>query len=487
MNKAVPTTELSDRDRSITMIGILTAMLLAALDQSIVTPAMPTIGGQLGDPQYLPWIVTAYLLTATAVAPLYGKISDIYGRRRTLYAALILFLAGSVISALSPNIFVLIGGRAIQGIGGGGLFALSQIIIGDMLPPRERGRYSAWISGMWAVAGIAGPLLGGTLAEWNWSLIFWLNLPLGAIAMIVINNPLKKLHAVTRAHKLDYLGSLLLVVATALLLLMLNWGGAVYPWTSPVIVGMGVVSLALWIAFGIRLSRAAEPLVSLEVLSSPIVLAGCFAMFMIAGANVGLAVYLPVYGQAWFGLSPATSGYALLGFLLGTTVGATFSGRLTMRVVRVKIISIIGATVSGLALIALGLLASQTSLIVYEALLVVIGFGLGTTFPVTTVSVQNGVDQQHLGVATGMLTFLRSLGAALGVAVLGAIALGYGIPLGAEAGGSLPHVTDTFPFAVLFYANAGMMFAGAIITALMPHKQLRGRNEGPAPAPAVAE
>lgn len=476
MNKAVPTTELSDRDRSITMIGILTAMLLAALDQSIVTPAMPTIGGQLGDPQYLPWIVTAYLLTATAVAPLYGKISDIYGRRRTLYAALILFLAGSVISALSPNIFVLIGGRAIQGIGGGGLFALSQIIIGDMLPPRERGRYSAWISGMWAVAGIAGPLLGGTLAEWNWSLIFWLNLPLGAIAMIVINNPLKKLHAVTRAHKLDYLGSLLLVVATALLLLMLNWGGAVYPWTSPVIVGMGVVSLALWIAFGIRLSRAAEPLVSLEVLSSPIVLAGCFAMFMIAGANVGLAVYLPVYGQAWFGLSPATSGYALLGFLLGTTVGATFSGRLTMRVVRVKIISIVGATVSGLALIALGLLASQTSLIVYEALLVVIGFGLGTTFPVTTVSVQNGVDQQHLGVATGMLTFLRSLGAALGVAVLGAIALGYGIPLGAEAGGSLPHVTDTFPFAVLFYANAGMMFAGAIITALMPHKQLRGRN-----------
>jgi len=487
MNKAVPTTELSDRDRSITMIGILTAMLLAALDQSIVTPAMPTIGGQLGDPQYLPWIVTAYLLTATAVAPLYGKISDIYGRRRTLYAALILFLAGSVISALSPNIFVLIGGRAIQGIGGGGLFALSQIIIGDMLPPRERGRYSAWISGMWAVAGIAGPLLGGTLAEWNWSLIFWLNLPLGAIAMIVINNPLKKLHAVTRAHKLDYLGSLLLVVATALLLLMLNWGGAVYPWTSPVIVGMGVVSLALWIAFGIRLSRAVEPLVSLEVLSSPIVLAGCFAMFMIAGANVGLAVYLPVYGQAWFGLSPATSGYALLGFLLGTTVGATFSGRLTMRVVRVKIISIIGATVSGLALIALGLLASQTSLIVHEALLVVIGFGLGTTFPVTTVSVQNGVDQQHLGVATGMLTFLRSLGAALGVAVLGAIALGYGIPLGAEAGGSLPHVTDTFPFAVLFYANAGMMFAGAIITALMPHKQLRGRNEGPAPAPAVAE
>lgn len=486
MDQASTHTELSDRDRSITMIGILTAMFLAALDQSIVTPAMPTIGGELGDPQYLPWIVTAYLLTATAVAPLYGKISDIYGRRATLYAALGLFLLGSVISALAPNIFALIGGRAVQGIGGGGLFALSQIIIGDMLPPKERGRYSAWISGMWAVAGIAGPLLGGTLAEWHWSLIFWLNLPLGVVAMIVINNPLKKLHAASRAHKLDYIGSILLVIATALLLLLLNWGGTTYSWASPVIIGMGVVSLLLWIAFGIRLSRAAEPLVSIEVLSSPIVLAGCFAMFMVAAANVGLAVYLPVYGQAHLGLSPAGSGYALLGFLVGTTVGATIGGRLTLRVERVKWIAVIGSIVCVAALIVLGVLASQTSLIVYEIVLAIAGLGLGTTFPVTTVSVQNGVDQRHLGVATGMLTFLRSLGAALGVAALGAVALGYGIPLGAENGGGLQHVADTGPFTVLFYVIAAMMAAGTVILVLMPHKALRGRNEGAAaPAPAA--
>ena len=242
MDTVAPRPQMSDRDRTVTMIGILTAMLLAALeqrrdggrrqqqavtitadiadyparhcrrddrlierrqqhggqdadhrdrttapdrhklaalDQSIVAPAMPTIGGTLGNPQYLPWIVTAYLLAATAVAPLYGRVSDIYGRRPTLYAALGLFLLGSVIAALSPNLFTLIGARAVQGIGGGGLFALSQILIGDMLPPRERGRYSAWISGMWAVAGIAGPLLGGTLAEFYWPSIFWLNLPLG--------------------------------------------------------------------------------------------------------------------------------------------------------------------------------------------------------------------------------------------------------------------------------------------------------------------
>src|SRR3569833_46504 len=210
MDTVNPRAELSDRDKQVTTIGILTALLLAALDQSIVTPAMPTIGGDLGDPQYLPWIVTSYLLTATAVAPLYGKIYDIYGRRPTIYAALGLFLLGSIGAALSPNIYVLIGARAVQGLGGGGLFALSQILIGDMLPPRERGRYAAWISGMWAASAIAWPLLGGTLAEWHWSLIFWLNLPLGVVAMLVINEPLKKLHVATRAHKLDYVGALLL-------------------------------------------------------------------------------------------------------------------------------------------------------------------------------------------------------------------------------------------------------------------------------------
>ena len=473
--------ELTDRDRSITMIGILTAMLLAALDQSIVTPAMPTIGGQLGDAQYLPWIVTAYLLTATAVAPLYGKISDIYGRRTTLYGALGLFLLGSLIAALAPNMLVLVGARAVQGLGGGGLFALTQIVIGDMLPPRERGRYAAWISGMWAIASIAGPLLGGTLAELHWSLIFWLNLPLGILAMVVIDKPLKKLSVARHAHRLDAPGAVLLVAATSTLLLLLNWGGSTYPWLSPAILGLAVVSLVLWVAFAIRVSRADEPLISLEVLSSPIVLTGCFAMFMVAGANIGLAVYLPVYAQAYLGLSPAQSGYALLGFLLGSVSGATLGGRLTLRVVHVKRIALIGATASGLALVATGLFAGGTSLLVLELLLLLVGVGMGLTFPVTTVSVQNGVEQKHLGVATGMLTFLRSLGGALGVAALGAVALSYGVPLGTEAGtGGAARVTDAGPFTVLYFVMAAMMLVAAAIYLVMPHKPLRGRPQAPA-------
>ncbi|MDE1995196.1 MAG: MFS transporter [Rhizobiaceae bacterium] len=470
--------DLSNRDRRSIMFGILTAMLLAALDQSIVTPAMPTIGGDLGDSHYLPWIVTAYLLTATAVAPLYGKFSDIHGRRRTLYVALGLFLLGSIVAAIASNMFILIGARAIQGLGGGGLFALTQIIIGDILPPRERGRYAAWISGMWAVAGIAGPLLGGTLAEYYWPLIFWINLPLGLVAMLIISEPLKKLVLPARSHRLDGLGAVLLVAATSALLLMLNWAGSSYAWTSPQILALAVASLALWVGFAVRILHASEPLVSLDVLSNRIVLTGCFALFLVSACNIGLAVYLPVYAQAYLDFSPADAGYALLGFLIGSVSGATLGGRLTLRIVHVKRISITGAIISALGFVAIGLLADQTSIIVLEILLITVGVGMGMTFPVTTVSVQNGVDPMHLGVATGMLTFLRSLGSALGVAALGAIALSYGIPLGAEgANGTVMHMTSASPFAVLYFTMAGMMITAAIIYVVMPHKALRGKPE----------
>jgi len=469
---------LTDRDRSFTVFGILTAMFLAALDQSIVAPAMPTIGGDLGNAQYLPWIVTAYLLAATAVAPLYGRISDTYGRRRTIYWALGLFLLGSLLAALSPNIFVLIAARGVQGLGGGGLFALSQILIGDLLPPRERGRYAAWISGMWAVAGIAGPLLGGTLAQFYWPLIFWLNLPLGLLAIVVIDGPLRRLTVATHKHRLDIPGSILLIVATTALLLLLNWGGSTYAWASLQIIGLGVVSLVFWIAFGVRITTAAEPLISLEVLTNRIVLANCFAMFLVAGANIGLAVFLPVYLQGHFGLSPALSGYGLLGLLLGAVSGSTVGGRLTMRIVRVKRIAAIGATISGLGIILLGLIVYTDSLPLLEGLLLVLGFGMGLTFPVTTVSTQNAVDQKHLGVATGVLTFLRSLGSALGVAVLGAVALGYALPLGAEAGAlQVAHIADPGPFAVLDYVMGAMMLGAAVLYVVTPHKALRGRAE----------
>ncbi|MDW6023053.1 MDR family MFS transporter [Mesorhizobium sp. BAC0120] len=473
---------LTEREKNTIIGGVLLSMLLAALDQTIVAPAMPTIAGALGHADYLPWIVTAYLLTATAMAPLYGKLSDIHGRRPIIYAAILIFLAGSLISAMAPNMFVLILGRAVQGLGGGGLFALSQTVIGDLVPPLERARYAAWISGTWAVASIAGPLLGGTFAEHlHWSLIFWINIPLGLVAMAIINAPLKKLPVAGRRHAIDSLGALLLIAATSVLLLALNWGGSEYPWLSTEILGLVACSALLWAAFGRRLLKAAEPLISLEVLGNRIVLAGTLSMFLLQGANVGLSVYLPVYLQSYLGLTAAESGVALLGLLLGTVAGATTSGRLIPHFRHYKRIALLGSVFSMICLGLLGLLAGSASLAIVELLTICVGMGMGTGFPVATVSVQNAVDHGHLGVVTGVLTFLRSLGGALGVAALGAVALGYGLPLVGEGMRGAAHVVSAAPFQTIFLVSAGLMLASFVAVVLMPEIPLRGSHQDAAP------
>ncbi|TPM15602.1 MDR family MFS transporter [Mesorhizobium sp. B2-3-6] len=477
---AAASAPLTESEKNAIIGGVLLSMLLAALDQTIVAPAMPTIARALGHAEYLPWIVTGYLLTATAMAPLYGKISDVYGRRPTVYGAILIFLAGSLVSAMAPNMFVLVIGRAIQGAGGGGLFALAQTVIGDLVPPRERARYAAWISGTWAVASIAGPLLGGTFAEHlHWSLIFWINIPLGILAMAIINKPLRKLPVAARRHRIDGLGALLLVAATALLLLALNWGGSEYPWLSTEILGLIASSLVLWGAFALRLLRATEPLISLEVLSNPIVLAGTLSMFLLQAANIGLSVYLPVYLQSVIGLSASESGTALLGLMLGTVAGATFSGRTIPRFVHYKRIAIFGLAFAVLCLGALSLVAGHASLLVVEILTTCVGLGSGTTFPVATVSVQNAVDPRHLGVATGVLTFLRSLGSALGVAILGAVALGNGLPLAGEGAQATGAGAEAAAFGLIFVAAVVMLIMALLTLSLMPEKPLRGRPEAP--------
>lgn len=478
-------TPLTETEKNAIIAGVLLSMLLAALDQTIVAPAMPTIGHALGHAQYLPWIVTGYLLTATAMAPLYGKISDVYGRRPTVYAAILIFLLGSLVSAMAPNMFVLVVGRAIQGAGGGGLFTLTQTVIGDLVPPRERARYTAWISGTWAVASIAGPLLGGTFAEHlHWSLIFWINIPLGLLAMAIINKPLKKLPIAAKQHRIDGLGALLLVAATALLLLALNWGGSEYPWLSREILGLLAASVVFWVAFALRLLRATEPLISLEVLGNPVVLAGTLSVFLLQAANIGLAVYLPVYLQSIVGLSVSESGLAMLGLLLGTVAGATLSGRMLQHFTHYKRIAMVGVLFAMICLGMLAFVAGNASLLVVEILTICIGLGSGTTFPVATVSVQNAVDRAHLGVATGVLTFLRSLGSALGVAMLGAVALGYGLPLAGEGTLAIGQVISAAPFEMIFLVAAATLLMALVALGLMPEIPLRGQAEH---APVMAE
>ena len=473
---------LSESEKNAIIGGVLLSMLLAALDQTIVAPAMPTIAETLGHAQYLPWIITGYLLTATAMAPLYGKISDVHGRRPTLYAAILIFLAGSLVAALAPNMLTLIIGRAIQGLGGGGLFALAQTVIGDLVPPKERARYAAWISGTWAVASIAGPLLGGTFAEHlHWSLIFWINLPLGLLAMAIINKPLKKLPIAAHKHSIDWLGAALLVIATSLLLLALNWGGGTYPWGSPQILSLFAASAIVWAVFALRLVKAVEPLISLSVLGNSIVLAGTLSLFLLQAANVGLSVYLPVYLQAHLGLTASESGMAMLGILLGTVAGATTSGRLITRFVHYKRLALIGISFGIVTLAALAFVAGSTSLILVVVLTTCVGYGAGTTFPVATVSVQNAVERSHLGVATGVLTFMRSLGGALGVALLGAVGVAYGLPLMGEGIHAQVQLSSAVPFTAIFFVSVALLVATLATLAAMPEKPLRGRSEEDTP------
>lgn len=473
---------IGESEKNAIIGGVLLSMLLAALDQTIVAPALPTIARALGHAEYLPWIVTGYLLTATAMAPLYGKISDVYGRRPVIYAAILIFLLGSLVSALAPSMLVLVIGRAIQGAGGGGLFALAQTVIGDLVPPRERARYAAWIAGTWAVASVAGPLLGGVFAEHlHWSLIFWINLPIGFLAMAIINNPLKKLPIAAKHHRIDGLGAVLLVVATALLLLALNWGGSTYPWFSPEILGLVACSAVFWVLLALRLVRAAEPLISLEVLGNRIVLAGTLSLFLLQAANIGASVYLPVYLQSVVGLSVSESGTAMLGLLLGTVAGATFSGRMIPRFVHYKRIAMVGLILAIVCIGVLSAIAGHASLLEVEILTTLIGLGSGTTYPVSTVSVQNAVDRAHLGVATGVLTFLRSLGGALGVAMLGAVALGDGLPLSAEGSRTHIELPSAMPFVMIFLTAGITLVLALTALALMPEKPLRGKEEDAAP------
>jgi len=463
------------------IVGVLLAMFLAALDQTIVAPALPTIGSALGNAEYLSWIVTAYLLTATAVTPLYGKLADIKGRRPVIFGAIGIFVAGSIISALAQSMFVLVVGRAIQGIGGGGLGALAMTVIGDIVAPRERGQYQGYISGMWGIASLAGPIVGGFLAhKLHWSMIFWINLPLAAIAIAFLNNPLKKLPPVRGQHRLDLLGASLVILATTSLMLVLTWGGSRYAWTSPQILGLTVLSLVFWVLFGLRIKHCDEPILPLEVLKNPVVANASASNFFSMAVNLGLGVYIPLYLQGVRHLDPSSAGLSLVPLMASMVCGAAFSGWMTTRLKHYKRVALIGVTIAALALFALSAWASTLPYLWLEAVFMVCGAGIGTSFPLAIICVQNAVDQAHLGVATGAATFLRSLGGAIGVSVLGAIFLGYGFARNAEAAKGLsnlgPQAGAAFG-AIFLTAGIGLVISDVFLL-LMEERPLRSGAVG---------
>lgn len=473
-----PSPSLSPAEVRAIMIGLMVAMFPGALDTTIIGPAMPTIGRELRDVEHLPWIVTSYLLVSTAVTPLYGKLSDIHGRRVMLMWAIGIFATGSIFCAIAPTVILLALARAVQAIGGGGLISLAMTIIGDIVPPRDRPKFQIYTSIMWTGSSLMGPVLGGYLAEkWHWSLIFWINLPLCVAAYLMTNNKLKKIPRHERPHALDFAGAALLVVASVLLQLMMSWGGTRYAWSSAPVLGLLVASIIATGLFIWRLKTAAEPLIPLSLLSNKIVLSATSSVGLAMAVFVALSIYVPVYFETVLGLSATQSGLGLLPLMMCTTIGALASGRAMAHLDRYKFVPLIGLLVGSIAMVPLFIWPTGLSLTVIEILLSIVATGVGAVFPVTTVSVQNAVSAHELGTGTALITFLRNLGAAAGVAVFGTIVIG-GSGQSPELVSAATLTVDAAyiqQFSYVFLAGALGLFAAALVLWTMEERPLAGR------------
>lgn len=427
------------------IFGLMMAMLLGALDQTIVATALPTIGRELGDADHLPWVVTAYLLSATSAVPLYGALADIYGRRVVLLSAIAIFVVGSLLCALAPSMTLLIVARFVQGIGGGGLLALSQTIIGDILTPRERAGYQGYFSLAFTAASLAGPVLGGFLAEHaTWSMIFWINLPLGFAALAMTYGPLRRLPRHERPRRLDAVGAVLLVSAVSSLLLALSWAGPRHGWASAPTLCLGGASVGLFLGFGLWLRNVAEPLIPLDILASRVVRTATLAATICIGFTLGLSIYTPILFETVRGLTAAQSGIALLPLMVGTVGGVMISGRAMARLTHYKRVPLAAMPCVAVAALVLAFGFQSLSLPALSLLLAAVSLGYGTLLPVSTVSIQNSVPLHQLGTATATANLCRQLGGAVAVAVFGAILLGSDASGAVRAGAHDPALLSAF-------------------------------------------
>ncbi|HSI38926.1 MAG TPA: MDR family MFS transporter [Xanthobacteraceae bacterium] len=462
------------------LVGIMLAMFLSALDQSIIGPALPTIGLTFGDVVNLSWVVTAYLLTATAVTPLAGKLADIHGPRPVLLGGIALFLVGSVMCALAPDLLTLVLGRAVQGVGGGGLISLAQTTIALIIAPRERGRYQGYFASVFITSSLAGPVLGGFFAQHlHWSLIFWINVPLGIAAALMSERALRRLPPHNHPHRLDIAGALLMCAATVALLLALSWGGTRYGWLSLPILGLFAGSALLWAGFGLRVATALEPLLPLSVLSNPVVRTGVASAAFAMGTLIGLTIQIPLYLEAVLQLSASQSGMVLIPLMAGVVLGATSTGRIMGHLRHYKRVPMVGLCFGIVALAALAYEPQRLPLAALMALLGATGMGLGTVLPVVTVAIQNAVPMHQIGTATATMNFFRSLGAAVLTAVLGAIVVGLA---GAEPGhGSIMDMLTpgsdvtalTLAFRWVFAASALSLVLSLLFLLRMEERPLR--------------
>ncbi len=401
--------------------ALLLGMLLAALDQTIVSTALPTIVSDLGGLEHLSWVVTAYMLASTAATPLWGKLGDQYGRKRLFQIAIVIFLVGSALCGMAQNMAQLIAFRAVQGLGGGGLMVLSMAIVGDIVPPRERGRYQGLFGAVFGATSVLGPLLGGLFTEhlsWRW--VFYVNLPVGVVALAVIATVLRIPRKGTR-HVIDYLGTFLIASVATCLVLVASLGGTTWSWGSVQIVGLAVLGVVLAVAFVGVERRAAEPVLPLKLFRIRTFTLSAVISFVVGFAMFGAMTYLPTFLQVVQGVSPTMSGVHMLPMVFGLLLSSTVSGQIVSRTGRWKVFPIAGTGVTTLGLLLLHRLDVDSSTAEMSGFFFVFGLGLGLVMQVLVLIVQNAVSYEDLGVATSGATFFRSIGASFGVAVFGTV------------------------------------------------------------------
>lgn len=401
--------------------GLLLVMLLAALDSTIVATALPTIVGEFGGLAHISWVVTAYLLAQTIVTPIYGKLGDLYGRKRVLQVAIVIFLIGSALCGLSQSMGHLIIFRAVQGLGGGGLMVTTQAVVADVVPPRARGRYQGIFGAAFGFASIAGPLVGGYFTtHWTWRWIFYINLPVGIIALVVLaaNLPAQSSYA---QHAIDYVGAAVLALTLASMVLVTDLGGTVYPWSSPLMISLIVMAVAGLIAFVVIERRASEPILPLQLFRTRDVWVTSVVGLIVGFALIGSVTYLPVFLQIVKGLSPTESGLRMVPLMGGTLVTSIFAGQLVSRTGKYRLFPIIGSIILTISLLLISRMTAETSTLAASLYMLLLGLGLGFIMQVLIIAVQNAVDYRDLGVATSNAILFRFIGGSLGTALLGAV------------------------------------------------------------------